>query len=138
MTMKGTTGRPRTLTDAQVQDILAWHAQFVAVRATLSSLVSQRQLARKLGVAAGTIARVIRFPNRPRRALTQEQVRQVLEWREGVLAATGGLRPLRSLRGLARELHVSVGTIAYAIACRGVYKQLPPETRTDRDDRACR
>ena len=48
--MNSTTGRPRTLTDAQVAEILAWHAS----RKTI------RDVANDYGVTRTTIANLIR------------------------------------------------------------------------------
>ncbi len=58
--MKSTIGRPRTLTDREVQTILTWHARFRAWKALRSTLKSQRQLAREFGVSQSTISLAIR------------------------------------------------------------------------------
>ena len=49
--MKSTIGRPRKLTDRQVQIILAWHARYLVWRAYGKTLKSQRQLANEWGVS---------------------------------------------------------------------------------------
>lgn len=59
--MKNTIGRPRTLTDRQVQTVLAWHERFLAWKALRKTLKSQRQLAIELGVSQGTISRAVRL-----------------------------------------------------------------------------
>jgi transposase len=58
--MKSTIGRPRKLTDRQVQVILAWHVRYLVWRAYSKTLKSQRQLARELGVSQSTVSRVAR------------------------------------------------------------------------------
>jgi hypothetical protein len=59
--MKSTIGRPRKLTDEQVQVICAWHAEYLAWRAWGRSLRSQRELARELGVSQATISYAVRI-----------------------------------------------------------------------------
>ena len=59
--MKSTIGRPRTLTDRQVQIILACHARYVAWKVQRKTFKSQRQLAQEFGVSQGTISRAVRF-----------------------------------------------------------------------------
>ncbi len=58
--MKSTMGRPRALTDLQVEAILAWHAQIVEWKARRAALKTLRQLAQELGVAPATVSHVIR------------------------------------------------------------------------------
>jgi transposase len=62
--MKSTIGRPRALTDTQVQIILAWHLRYLLWRALRCTLKSQRQLAQELGVSQGTVSHVIRMGGR--------------------------------------------------------------------------
>ena len=62
--MKNTIGRPRKLTDRQVEIILAWHARYVIWRALGRTLKSQRELARELGVSQSTITYVVRLGGR--------------------------------------------------------------------------
>lgn len=57
--MNSTIGRPRRLTDEQVRFILAWHRQILALKAHRASLKTQKQIAKELGVAPATIARVV-------------------------------------------------------------------------------
>ena len=57
--MNSTIGRPRRLTDKQVALILAWNKQILALKAMRASIKTQKQLAREMGVAPATIARVI-------------------------------------------------------------------------------
>ena len=58
--MKSTIGRPRKLTDPQVQIVLAWHTRYLLWRAYGKTLKSQRQLANELGVSQSTVSRVAR------------------------------------------------------------------------------
>jgi hypothetical protein len=53
------------------------------------------------------------------RSLTDAQVARILEWQKN----------RRTLKQLARELHVSTTTIQSAIRCQGRYKQPSPELR---------
>ena len=55
------------------------------------------------------------------RALTDAQVAAILEWHKN----------RKSMKQLARELHVSTTTIQSAIRCRGEYKQASPELRRE-------
>jgi helix-turn-helix, Psq domain len=55
-----TVGRPRLLTDRQVEVVLAEHVRFVAWGALRRAVKSQRQLAREYGVSQGTISRAVR------------------------------------------------------------------------------
>ena len=59
--MKSTIGRPRALTDAQVEQIISAHAQFRAWRLMRSNVKSQRQLAREFKVSQATISLAIRL-----------------------------------------------------------------------------
>jgi hypothetical protein len=73
---RSTTGRPRALTDAQVEVILAEHARFMEWQALRRTVKSQRQLAREFGVSQGTISLAVRSkgqykqPSPERRAAT--------------------------------------------------------------------
>lgn len=53
-------GRPRRLTDQQVASVLAEYARYLAWRALRSTVKSQRQLAKELGVSQATISLAIR------------------------------------------------------------------------------
>lgn len=57
--MKSTIGRPRALTDAEVQTVLAWHQQVMAWRALGAGIKTRKQLARELNVSPSTITRII-------------------------------------------------------------------------------
>ena len=57
--MKSTMGRPRALTDANVERILAWHDVYRAWQAAGATIPTLRQLAAELGVAPSTVSRVI-------------------------------------------------------------------------------
>ena len=57
---KSTIGRPRTLTEAQVAAILAWHDAMSAWMATRASIKTIRQVAKEMGVTHGAITYVIR------------------------------------------------------------------------------
>jgi transposase len=63
--MKSTIGRPRALTQDQVDLILAWYD-------TVRQLTTRRQLAKELGVAPSTVYNVIRrrgeFKQPPRKS----------------------------------------------------------------------
>lgn len=61
---KSTIGRPRVLTDRQVEMLLAEHERFLAWRALRQTVRSQRELARELGVSQGTVSRAIRSRGR--------------------------------------------------------------------------
>jgi hypothetical protein len=58
--LKSTIGRPRALTDRQIQRVLAAHDRFLAWQALRRTVQSQRQLAAEFGVAPATIALAIR------------------------------------------------------------------------------
>jgi len=62
--MKSTIGRPRALTDAQVDAILAWHTKILEWKAMRKTLKTQRQLARELGVSSATISHVVKCHGR--------------------------------------------------------------------------
>src|SRR5207248_1773725 len=57
---RSTIGRPRALTDQQVQRVLAAHARFLAWKALRQTVKSQRELAQEFGVSPATISLVIR------------------------------------------------------------------------------
>ncbi len=58
--LKSTMGRPRALTDLQVQTIRVWHNQILEWQARRARLKTLRQLARELAVAPATISHVIK------------------------------------------------------------------------------
>jgi hypothetical protein len=59
--LRSTVGRPRTLTDRQITTILAEYANYLAWRALRRSVMSQRDLARSLGVSPATISYAVRL-----------------------------------------------------------------------------
>ena len=75
-TRKSTVGRPRALTDRQVEVILAEHTRFLAWRALRQTVKSQRELAREFDVSQATISLAVRSkgdykqPSPERRAAT--------------------------------------------------------------------
>jgi hypothetical protein len=58
--MKSTVGKPRKVTDAQIVTILAWHEAIQKFEAQRKALKTLRELCKELGLAKGTIHRVIR------------------------------------------------------------------------------
>ena len=66
--MKNTIGRPRKLTDAQVQIILAWHARYLRWKSLGRMLKSQRALAGEMGISQSTISYVVRHQGRYKQA----------------------------------------------------------------------
>jgi len=75
--MKSTIGRPRTLTDRQVQIVLACHARYLAWQVQRKTLKSQRQLAQEFGVSQGTISRAVRFNGQYKQPSPEERSAQV-------------------------------------------------------------
>jgi hypothetical protein len=61
---RSTIGRPRRLTDQQVAWVLKEYARFVAWRLLRSTVRSQRQLARDLGVSQATVSLAVRLGGR--------------------------------------------------------------------------
>jgi predicted DNA binding protein len=59
--MKSTIGRPRRLTDRQVQMILTHYSRYLDWKALRQYVKSQRELAREFGVSQASISRVIRL-----------------------------------------------------------------------------
>jgi transposase len=60
-THPSTSGRPRRLTDQQVAWLLEEHSRYLAWRALRTTVRSQRQLAKELGVSQGTVNLAIRW-----------------------------------------------------------------------------
>lgn len=56
-----TIGRPRRLTDQQVAWVLAEYSRYLAWKAERTTVRSQRQLAKELGVSQGTVSLAIRW-----------------------------------------------------------------------------
>ena len=75
--MKSTIGRPRTLTDRQVQIVLAGYARYLAWKALRKTLKSQRQLAQEFGVSQGTISRAVRLSGQYKQPSPDERSAQV-------------------------------------------------------------
>jgi hypothetical protein len=57
---RSTIGRPRALTDAQVEIILAERTRFLDWQALRQTVKSQRELAREFGVSQATISLAVR------------------------------------------------------------------------------
>ena len=66
--MKSTIGRPRKLTDRQVEMVLEWRSRYLTWRALGKALMSQRALAREFGVAPATIRYAIRIEGQYKKA----------------------------------------------------------------------
>lgn len=80
--MRSTIGRPRALTQEQVNLILAWHDAVRALSVQRKTLKTLRQLAKDLGVPPATVYNVIRRrgefkqpPREPEEAESREQRR---------------------------------------------------------------
>ncbi len=65
--MKSTIGPHRSLTDAQVEIVLASHERYLAWKALRKTFKSQRELAREFGVSQGTISRAVRLKGQYKR-----------------------------------------------------------------------
>jgi hypothetical protein len=89
---KSTIGRPRALTDRQVEIILFEHSRRLAWKAFGASLKSQRELARELGVSRGTVSHVVRILGRYKQVSPERRARAIKR-------RTGNLARLRA-RGL--------------------------------------
>ena len=59
--LRSTVGRPRTLNDQQIGTILEEYANYLAWRALRRSVMSQRDLARAMGVSPATISHAVRL-----------------------------------------------------------------------------
>ena len=59
--LRSTVGRPRRLTDQQIAKILKEYANYLAWRALRRSVMSQRDLARAMGVSPATISYAVRL-----------------------------------------------------------------------------
>lgn len=58
--MRSTVGRPRQATDAQIKEILTWHAAYLAWLAKRPEIPTQRALARHLKLHPTAVNRIIR------------------------------------------------------------------------------
>ena len=63
------------------------------------------------------------------RSLSDEQIATILAWHEQYLTWKALRGALKTQRQLASDLGVSTATISRVIACRGQFKQPPPERR---------
>jgi hypothetical protein len=80
---RSTIGRPRVLTDQQVEVLLAEHARFLAWQALRKSLKSQRELAREFGVSQATISLAVRSQGLYKQVSPEErndELRRRREW----------------------------------------------------------
>jgi hypothetical protein len=59
--LRSTVGRPRTLTDQQIRMILEEYAKYIAWRARRRCVMSQRDLARAMGVSPATVSYAVRL-----------------------------------------------------------------------------
>ncbi len=66
--MKSSMGRPRLLTDEQVELILAWRADVEAWKAQGRRLKTRKQLAKELGVSETTVWNVLEHGGRFKQA----------------------------------------------------------------------
>jgi len=80
-TGRSTVGRPRRVTDAQVEQILAWRAAILELKAKRSSIKTIRQLARELGVSTAAINDVIRARGEYKQASPENRNRVLRERR---------------------------------------------------------
>jgi len=80
--MKSTMGRPRSLTDLQVEAILTWHAQILEWKAKRATLKTLRQLAQELGVAPATVSHVIKCAGKFKQPSPEKRNREMIRRRE--------------------------------------------------------
>jgi hypothetical protein len=66
--LRSTVGRPRTLTDQQIGTILEEYANYLTWRALRRSVMSQRDLARAMGVSPATICYAVRLQGKYKQA----------------------------------------------------------------------
>jgi transposase len=59
--LRSTVGRPRRLSDQQIKEVLEQYANYLAWRALRDSVMSQRELARAMGVSSATISYAVRL-----------------------------------------------------------------------------
>jgi len=69
--MGSTIGRPRVLTDEQIQIILTCHSQYLAWKALRKTFKTQRELAREFGVSQGTVHRAVQLQGQYKRGPRQ-------------------------------------------------------------------
>jgi hypothetical protein len=128
------TGPPRKLTDAQIRQVLAWHARwqrFRGLQGTQQSLAQRLQVKKYLihgciaryrqrGAASLSTTVIESRRGRPK-TLQNRQIRAVIAWHlqyQRFLARHG------SAKALARSLSVSERTIHACIGGYGAYRQL--------------
>lgn len=128
------TGRQRKLTDAQIQEILAWYAKGLKFRArwgTQQSLARHLRVRahlihtcieryRKLGKKSLSACRVKGTPGRPR-SLQVQQARAVIAWH---LRYQRFLGRHATVKVLAYSLGVSERTVHACIGRQGSYREL--------------
>jgi hypothetical protein len=79
---RSTIGRPRALTDQQVEAILVESARFCAWRALRHTVKSQRQLAAEFGVSQATISLAIRSGGRYKQVSPDERAAEAKRRRD--------------------------------------------------------
>lgn len=79
--MKSSMGRPRLLTDEQVELILAWRADVEAWKEQGRRLKTRKQLAQELGVSETTIWNVLEQQGRFKQADPEERSKALKERR---------------------------------------------------------
>jgi transposase len=78
-TGRSTVGRPRRLTDSQVDQVLAWHAAILELKAKRSSIKTIRQLAKEFGVSTAAINGVVRRRGEYKQASPENRDRMIRE-----------------------------------------------------------
>jgi AraC-like DNA-binding protein len=135
-----TRGNRRILTDAQVENILAWYEGYRALRVRWCAVKTQKQLAAELGVAPRTIQHLVdRGPDyrppgpmdrsRGRRPQIRDQATRALvhAWHAETVALRDLLKCAGTIQAVANEFGVSPATIQRIITTKGTYKQVSPE-----------
>jgi transposase len=135
-------GKPRKVTDAQVEIILAWHAKDQVLRARRRQIKTKGRFAHDLGVATSTLDRIVarganyRIPlpaDRPRGRVPKicdETTRALVRAWFAEDAALRRLRKkVRTRQQIADELGLSTTAVAAVVAKNGVYKLPSPEKR---------
>lgn len=120
--MKSTRGRPRALTDAQVQRILTWNLRLQAWNELRKTVPTLRAFARANRMDPTTVFRWL-----PTLDEKIDLLIRIREWHHAVEDLVSARAQFDTLRGLAREFGVSENTIAAVIRCKGEYKQASPE-----------
>jgi hypothetical protein len=136
--MKSIYGRPRVLTDAQVQTIIMWGRRRIAWRAHLRT---KTDVATSLGVGRrafdGAIERSTRLPHgekgeahagRPPCVADPSIVGAILAWHARAVELEAALSGIRTFAHMAKTMKVSPATVERVIASGGHYKQASAET----------